>query len=272
MLGYVTVYKDELKMREFDIYRGYYCGVCKSIASRHGTLPRLVLSYDSVFLAMLLASLEEGQDSLSSEHCILHHIRKNPVVRGKAVDYAADMLVILAYHKLLDDRRDEHKIRGAAGELAFRRVYAALEKQYPDICAEVKAGIDKLSKLEAERSPSLDLTAEAFAGSLKAVFCGYFSDPAVNRILAEAAGSLGRWIYIADAMSDLEDDRRNGCYNPLIYREGGAEGLEDTLYHHLGQLSASLDLLDIRKNKGIIENVVLLGLRGRTDTLLQKGE
>ena len=40
MLGYVTADRQELKIREFDVYRGFYCGICKSAGSRYGQLSR----------------------------------------------------------------------------------------------------------------------------------------------------------------------------------------------------------------------------------------
>lgn len=33
MLGYVKIDKGELKVREYEVYCGYYCGICKSIAA-----------------------------------------------------------------------------------------------------------------------------------------------------------------------------------------------------------------------------------------------
>ena len=75
-----------------------------------------------------------------------------------------------------------------------------------------------------------------------------------------------------DAIDDLEDDKKSGAYNPLIFRERGLEGLEAVLYNYLGNVSNGIDLLDIKKNKGIINNIVMLGLRGRTDGLLKKGK
>lgn len=50
--------KGELKVREYEVYCGYYCGICKSIGRRYGQLPRMALSYDAAFLAILLASIE----------------------------------------------------------------------------------------------------------------------------------------------------------------------------------------------------------------------
>ena len=36
MTGYVIADKPEMKVREFELYNSYYCGVCKSIAARYG--------------------------------------------------------------------------------------------------------------------------------------------------------------------------------------------------------------------------------------------
>ena len=41
MLGVMTVRKDELRFREFDRYRGYYCGLCRAIGKRCGSVCRM---------------------------------------------------------------------------------------------------------------------------------------------------------------------------------------------------------------------------------------
>lgn len=270
MLGYVSVSKDVLSESELKIYQGYYCGVCKSMA-RYGQVPRLALSYDSVFLALVLGALSANSESIAEEHCIIHHIKKNPVVRNSnTVDYAADMLLLLAYYNFLDDKRDEHKLRGSVGEAFLKKAYKKLSKKYPRVASDIESGIEKLSALEREKSESLDMTASAFGSILRSVFTGYYDDEQINRILGEVGYNLGSWIYIMDAIDDIEEDRKTGSYNPLIYREGGLEGLEDTVFNYLGRVSASIDLLAIKKNKGIIDNVILFGLRGRTEALMNK--
>ena len=55
MLGYVNVAKKALSEEDYNVYKAYYCGVCKSIGERYGQIPRMALSYDAVFLAMVLA-------------------------------------------------------------------------------------------------------------------------------------------------------------------------------------------------------------------------
>lgn len=275
MLGYVVINKNLLSEEDFDVYRGYYCGVCKSIGRRYGQIPRLVLSYDIVFLAMVLSSMSESEIDLIREHCIIHPVSKNPVIKNdEALDYAGDMLILLAYYNFLDDKEDEHKVRGTLGSGALKGSVKKLKKKYPEIAQSIDENLSKLSKLEKEKSDSIDLTCEAFGNVLKDVFAGYPSiqSESEKRILENLGYNLGRWIYIMDALDDYEDDKKSGSYNPLIYRAQGLDGLEDVIYNYLGHVSSSLDLLDIKKNKGIIDNIVMLGLRGRTDGLLKKGE
>ena len=275
MLGYVVINKNLLSQEDFDVYRGYYCGVCKSIGRRYGQIPRLVLSYDIVFLAMVLSSLTDKDVNLQREHCIIHPFSKNPVIKDdEALDYAGDMLLILAYYNFLDDKEDEHKVRGTLGSGVLKSSVERLKKKYPEIAKSVDENISKLSGLEKEKSDSIDLTCEAFGNVLKDVFSGYpkIQGSDERRVLENLGYNLGRWIYIMDALDDYEEDKKSGSYNPLIYRKQGMDGLEDVIYNYLGNVSSSLDLLDIKKNKGIIDNIVMLGLRGRTDGLLKKGE
>lgn len=284
MLGYVNIIKSALSEEEYDIYNGYYCGVCKSIGARHGQFPRLALSYDIVFLALILSSLNSEEDIIEREHCIIHPIERKPTIKNDAaVDYAADMLLILAYYNFLDDKNDEHKLRGTLGSGMLSGSYAKLRKTYPDIVKAVEDNLSKLSELERAKSGSLDMTCAAFGDVLGAVFSGwelYQKGDGISgdetspryRILEGLGRSLGKWIYLMDALDDLEKDKKSGSYNPLIYRDRGAEGLNDLLYNYLGDVSSAIDLLEIRKNKGIIDNIVWNGLRARTEVMLNGDE
>jgi hypothetical protein len=86
-----------------------------------------------------------------------------------------------------------------------------------------------------------------------------------------------------DAWDDLEDNIKTGAYNPLIYRydyagvesvESFRERIESICEWHLlvccGEMGKALDLLEIKKNNGIIENIVYLGLLRRTEKVLGK--
>ena len=64
MYGYVVVNKPELKFREFDVYRSYYCGLCKVLGKEYGFTGKISLSYDMTFLIMLLSGLYEPKTDM----------------------------------------------------------------------------------------------------------------------------------------------------------------------------------------------------------------
>lgn len=282
MLGYVTVDKPELKMREYEVYTGYYCGVCKSISKRYGQLPRMVLSYDAAFLSLLLGSLQGEEDDLRREHCLIHPIRKKTIAFSDAIDYAADVMLILAWYKLLDDIQDEGKAYARGAAFAMKHVYKKLEKARPVLCDKIESNLKALSALEESKCASLDQAAEAFAKIMESIFeegplpAGFQG----QKVLARIGYHLGKWIYLIDALDDIEENILSGAYNPLIFRfayEAGEENFKErimsdcrfNLFHYLGEMGNAVDLLDIKKNEGIIENIIYKGLHRKTEEILK---
>ncbi len=285
MLGYVTADKPELKMREYEVYSGYYCGVCKSIGRRYGQLPRMVLSYDAAFLALLLAGLERVEDDPTREHCIIHPIKKKTIVANDAIDYAGDVMLILAWFKLQDDANDEGKLYAKAALKTMKGIYRKLEKARPQLCSKISEHLAQLSQLEKAKCDSLDQAAEAFAKIMEAIFEegpvpeGFHEQEVLRRI----GYHLGKWIYLIDAIDDIDENIESGAYNPLLYRFKYEPGEEDfrgrimetcrfNLFHYLGEISNSLDLLSMRKNKGVIENIIYKGLLKQTEEMTRKEE
>ena len=90
MFGYVFPYKMELKIKDYEKFKAYYCGLCLSLKNNFGNLPRLSLNYDMTFLAILLDSLDKTKTHYNNHTCIVHPIKKRIfVVNNKALDYAA---------------------------------------------------------------------------------------------------------------------------------------------------------------------------------------
>ena len=86
-----------------------------------------------------------------------------------------------------------------------------------------------------------------------------------------------------DAWDDLDDNLKTGAFNPLVTRyeytvaETMAEfreRIKSTCEWHLlvccGEMVKALDLLEIKKISGIIDNIVYLGLLSRTEKVLGK--
>jgi hypothetical protein len=95
---------------------------------------------------------------------------------------------------------------------------------------------------------------------------------------------VGRWLYLIDAYDDLEKDIRHGAYNPLIYRfdyQVGEnlpvfrkridEDIRFNLYYSLSEAANAFELIDFKKNRALLENIIYLGLKKRTEQVLAKG-
>jgi hypothetical protein len=297
MLGYVVPQKSELKLREFESYQAYYCAVCHAIRDRVGQLPRLMLSYDAVFLAMMIESPLEGDENISEFRCMTHPWRRRNIADvTPGVAYAADMLVLLGYNKLIDDANDEHKIRGTFGKIGIKRAYKKVRALYPEKAVIIENALDLQAQLEMDEESSLDQLAEPSAIIMEEVFdwpgliAGLRVKPAMTRdgesdsalrmsdryldslrVAYRMLGrELGRWIYIIDAVDDLTDDVKSGSYNPLKFREYSRERLELTMKLSLATLSEAADVLPLRRNQAILENIIYVGLNMKTDEVIRK--
>lgn len=285
MFGYIQPDKPELKIREFEVYRAYYCAICKSIGKRSGQLQRLTLNFDFAFLAVLLSSLDSNPTALKRERCIVHPLKKRAVVEtdGIAAAYAADMNLLLAYYSFGDTVRDDRALLPAAAARLLRKSVKKIKKRYPEKCAIIEEKLLMLDKLENDKCASMDKAAEPFAGLMEEIFsfeASFISDNE-RKILRWAGYNIGKWIYLIDAVDDLEKDIKKKHYNPLIYqfeydgeetevfRKKISERVKFNLTQTLSQVSASLELLDIKKNRGIVENIIYGGLLGKTDSIIE---
>jgi hypothetical protein len=295
MLGYVTPEKGELKLREFEVYGAYYCGICRSVAKRCGQLPRLALSYDFVFLAMLLSSVFDGPDALTPFRCPIHPMKKRAEVKSSPIiEYAADMMMLSAYYKMRDDRTDDKSPRGFAGELLLRKTFRKVRDRRAGKSREIAARIEELGRLESERCASFDRAAEPFA-LIMGEMLDYDGPEREDIQVKHASGlsyalrrigyNLGKWIYLIDAYDDAEDDIRRGLYNPLalcyglgsaenagesvtLFRERIAERVRLSATLYLSETAEIAALLPLKKNKDILENIIYMGLLRRTEEIV----
>lgn len=278
MQGYVVPDKPELKMREYELYRAYYCGICKSIGRRYGQFQRFALHYDFVFLAMILSSLSEESETANLENCIAHPFQKRVIVKNEeSCDYAADMLLILAYHKLADDYADERKWVGLIGAKALGPVIKKLDQAYPETTTLIRDQLAILHRLEKEGCASMDQAAEPFGRIMEAVFSSHREarEPDCQLLLKGIGYHVGKWVYLIDALDDLEKDRKTGNYNPLARQfDLGTEELIQRISMNLtltlAELSRLVSQLPIKKNKDLLENFTYLGLLKQTEQIIEK--
>lgn len=274
MFGYVRIYKPELKMREFEQYQGVYCSLCKRLGKRYGVMSRMTLSYDSTFLALFRMALSPDCVGFRKGRCTFNPLKKRMCCESAHVDFAADTAALLVYHKLRDNVADKHFFSGLPARLMLLFASAARKKaarRYPELDAHITACMEKQAALEKAGTASIDAAAEPSAELLARLAAEGASDEREMRILERFGYCLGRWIYLVDAVDDLEDDLRKGGYNPYILSRGLQPGNDEavretrvyselTLNACLAECIAAYNLLEIRRFDGILRNILEWGM------------
>jgi hypothetical protein len=276
MYGYIRPDKGELKVREYESFRGVYCGLCHTLKARYGWACRFLVNYDFTFLAMLLAPAGEAVTCV--RRCPYHPFRKTRCPSAcPSLETAADHSVILGYWKLKDGMTD----RGFLGRLGcalacliLRRAYHKAVQKQPAFAKATEENLKALGALERESCASLDQVADRFARILQAV--AQDGDSPRDRVLRQLLYPLGRIVYVLDAVDDLAEDEKSGGYNPLRYRytlEGGklrdedAAALRQSLQLSHNSLSAAFQLLEENPYTGILSNVIYFGLPSVTQAV-----
>ena len=213
MYGYVVVNKPELKIKEYDMYRSYYCGLCEELLSDYGINGQISISYDMTFLLVLLTGLYEPDTTYKEARCIAHPVHKHPVRRNKISAYVADMNVLMTYYKCVDDWQDDRKLMKKLLASSLTNKVKRIEKAYSQKARIIKAALDRMSELENNNESNIDLLAEQFGIIMAQILC--MKNDEWYDTLKVMGNSLGRFIYILDAYDDLLEDKKKGRYNAL---------------------------------------------------------
>ncbi len=273
MFGYVTIHKPELKFREFDYYRSYYCGLCHTLKSKADNFGRLSLTYDMTFLTLLLTSLYESEDEAVSRRCIVHPLQKHEERINEYTEYAADMNLLLTWYKCMDDWADDRDF--------FRLNYAAIlqpqvrkiEQRYPQKAAVIREKLQFLSEFEKRNEQEVDLPSGLF-GELTAEIFAYREDE-WNDLLREMGFYLGKFIYLTDAYEDLEKDVKKNRYNPLAQFKDlpdYEEKCHQLLTMMMARCCQAFECLPIIENADILRNILYAGVWTRYRLTRQKKE
>ncbi len=305
MFGYIRPHKAELRLREFEEYRGIYCGLCRDLGKRYGLFARMTLSYDCTFYALLLLGESLRCGGFYQGRCRVNPLKKCTYCGNeqKPVQMAAAVSVILAYEKLLDDFQD-----GGLGRKTLSLLLRPLAsrgankagKEYPRFMeaaqrmrqAQKEAEEDPLSGLDACAHPTAQLLQELFsAGQCLLEVENSGTEVPVSpkqRIIGQLGYHLGRWVYLMDACDDLQKDIKKKRFNPLIRRFGLTEqeispekekevfsGVNEILNMSIARMSAAFELLEHSNAEfePILRNIILQGLpQMQKEILFQKKE
>lgn len=276
MFGYVKPLQGELLVKEYELYRGLYCGLCDEIRHRVSLALSFSLSYDFVFLALIRALAEDREFVAQKKRCPVHPMKKRSHIDScPPLAFCARAALLLTYEKLKDDQKDPDTP-------FFKRLllypYHALlkhdRKKLLKRCPEFKPLADsfgeklrQMRQLEETQCQDVDVLCRLF-GELMGELTSFGLEGKGAVVCYEIGDFTGRLIYLADACDDLENDEKTGAFNPLLLCYHSAENarsrfldLDLVFSLYASRLDAALGLFSSqREYKSIAQNIISRGI------------
>lgn len=278
MFGYVTPVKSKLRQQDFVLYRAFYCGICAQIGRSYGSLPRFTTSYDITFLAILAHDLKRQETEFVEARCVGNPFRKKVMVKGNPLlERVCAANIILTYYKLVDDVTDGGDVKKRVARSALKRSYAKAAAALPEADEAMNRGYERLRALEKAGEKSIDRVADCFATMLCEIFA------AITEIkddkVAGLCYNIGKFVYLADALDDVDEDSASGNYNPFLLAYGDYDGRKSFYERHIDEIEFMLNStvnraienfngLDFTQSYTLLSDIVYDGLREKAKELL----
>ncbi len=283
MLGYVKAFKPEMKMKDYELYKGIYCSLCRALGRNYSPTAQLFLSYDFAFAAVLRLAAAENGCSFVKKSCPYNPAKKCMICQSKeTLDFCSHAIIITVFYKILDNMHDGGVKSKIIAYFLYPIVFLMHRKAKrlaPDIDKIICDSMKIQSETEKNKDVSIDEAAHPSADALGKIFSLGFDGEQKNALYS-LGYMVGRYVYILDAADDLEDDLKNGSFNPFAQEYAGIKNEKirtEFAQRVTGMLnltqSNALDALDAVEKKrfeDILENTVLDGLDFSRERVLKK--
>ncbi|MBE6071093.1 MAG: hypothetical protein E7208_03935 [Clostridium butyricum] len=279
MFGYVTPLKGEMKVKDYERFKCYYCGLCCHIKNVFGNIPRASLNYDMTFLGLLLDGLSPKDLKVKQHRCMLHPTTKKIVIDdNEALSYAAAINISLVYYKFIDDVNDDNDFKSKLKATLLSPYQKRFSNSIIEINCKINQCLNDLSLLEKKKTfYSIDEICDPFSKLVGLVLKEYpfnLADDSVELrdTLYQLGYSIGKWIYLIDALDDLKSDMEKNKFNPINYLynkdnldytrfiEAIKSRMEFTILNCGYTCTENLKKLNLTRNKDILFNIIELGL------------
>lgn len=279
MFGYVIPDKPNMYVKDFSLFKAFYCGLCKSIGKSCGQLMRFTTNYDMTFMYVFYCAVKKVKVEISNETCILNPVKKKSIVKNSEVaQKIVNVNTLLGYYKLKDNVLDDNRLKDKAALNFFKKHYKNASEAMPDIEQDIKVEFERLFQLEKDACDSLDMIADPFGKMLENVgeklFCEDFTQN-IGKVLY----NIGKWIYLVDAIDDIQEDFEKKRFNPFLinyqfesrekFLQDKQEELKLLLYGCYNEIQKEFDFIELDKPyEGVLTNILWYGLLQQTKDIL----
>lgn len=278
MFGFVYIDKPELKIKDYETYRGVYCSLCKALGKNYSAPARFILNYDCTFLSLFLMSKSKECCGFKKGRCPFNPAKRcNYTINAdEALNKGAALTVISSYYKLLDSIADGgffKKIGCTLIRPLFALWHKKAKKNFPDYDKAVKEMYYSQLECEKGENPCLDMAAEPTAKMLETVLRLEAESEAEEKVFSQFGYHLGRWIYLMDAAADLKEDSKSGNFNPFLLKFGNirdtdSKEIDAVISQSYFLLTKAYELIDKHRFHDILDNIIYSGLAAKQRNIL----
>lgn len=279
MFGYLDVDKGTIEDGQRGLWQTFMCGLCISTKQAYGNFPRAFITNDVNFFNVLFHSVEQVDVEIENKTCFSHPLKKRPILKTTALtDMLAVSNVLLTYWNVYDDVLDDGGLTKKTALRALKKPYVKAKAILPQMDGMLKTMYEDLQSLEKAGCSSIDKVAHSFAElsrQFAAIVLGDKTSPNVETLCY----NLGKWIYLIDALDDVEKDLKKGSYNAFVscyaitaVNEVAAhlDEIQFVMYASLNRIAQSYNDLNLTKYTCILKNVLYDSIRNKTKQVLAK--
>ncbi len=283
MFGYVRVNKPEMKVKEYETYRGIYCSVCRAMRKNFGVLSTLTLSYDITFLALMRLSFSGMIPAFRGGRCPYNPSKKCNYCQNcdGELKYAAAVSMMLFYFKIKDNIEDGSFFRRLLMYLILPYAslkYRKAKKLYGEIACIIEENMKNQSLTEKADCYSTDMAAHNSADALGKILAYGLNDETGN--IYRFGYATGKWVYLCDALDDTEKDIRKNNYNVFVKKysltsapdEETKGEIRKSLNMSLAMISEAYESTENNTLRPIVENIIYEGTENIMNNILKGKE
>lgn len=289
MFGYISPLQNELKIKEYNYFKSYYCGLCYCLKDNFGNIPRLTLNYDLTFIGFLLDGLSKSPLKNKKVRCIKHPVNPSFIYeKTVALDYVSNLSILMFNYKLKDNISDDNSFKSKVYLSILSPNNRKIRNQYNNIQKIIQQNIAYLSYLEENKNfSSLDEICHPFAdimGMILKLYPYEFEDDSelIRNYLYKLGYFIGKWIYLIDALDDLETDIKKNKFNPynILYNENNLNykdlvntiifDIDFNVLNSISECSDYLGKINFKKHNEILKNIIELGMPNKYYEILYR--
>ena len=148
-------------------------------------------------------------------------------------------------------------------------------RKYPVLDEIISSAMQKQSETEKQNQASVDIAADPSAKAMGEILCQGFEGEEREK-LNRFGYLVGRWVYLVDALDDMEDDKKNSSYNVFNNINKNEKEAKDYAVGAInltaGQLVRQFEEMKPARFNEIMENIVYDGLHNSMKEILNKKE